>query len=130
MSNKLIKLTVIFENCQTLEISGHQINRLYVDGVSESYCKHPGNDIFYMRKEAEKVILTVSDFHKESQGRLLQYQDITSIMTTCEFGIPQNFRVKWGSDIGCYENSKQFYQYFGNDLDVYIGYDKEEMGIE
>lgn len=130
MSNKLIKFTIIFENCEVLEIAGDNINRLYIDDVSEYYCKHPGSDSLYMRKEAGKVVFTVSDFRKELQGRLLQYQDITSITPTCEFGIPQNFRVKWESELGCDENSKQFYQYFGKDLDIYIGYDKEEMGIE
>lgn len=127
MSNDLISLGIVFENCETLEIPGFKISRLYIDGVSESYFKHPGSDSLYMCKQADKVVFTVSDFHKGTQGRLLKFQDITSITITCEHGIPQNFRVNWESESGCDENTKQFYQYFGNDLDIYIGFNKEEM---
>lgn len=129
MKNDLVMLTVIFENCEVLAIPADKVSGLYIDGVTECYYKHPGTNNVCVTKEADKLKFTVCDFNKESQGRLLKYQDITSIVVTCENGV-KRFRANWDSEPSCYENSKQFYQYFGNDLDIYIGFNKEEMDCD
>lgn len=116
--NNIKEIELCLENCTSVTIPYNDIQFMHIDNITKSLtvrhtsCKQKYNCyVTYNCECFEIVILPSANVNGKYNGygedetvfsRLTQYDDITSIMITCEDGTKENIYPKWsGQDINC-----------------------------
>lgn len=130
------QIQLVFENCESIEIDRKYIGDLKIDNIKESICRVASNSISSF-KTCKVFLLSVNHLAdtKQSIKRLLQYNDITSVIVLFEDGSKDSFRVKWNYDDSQYNRYQETYRNKYGDIFVVISkklnlrdfYNEEDM---
>lgn len=112
-------IELCFENCTSAIIPYDSIESLYIDGITSSITKPGINNGLYMHDDCtslEMDVLDTANINGEYKGygdkqtvfnRLLQYNDITSILITDTYGNKENIYPVWsGEENNIYQHTK------------------------